>query len=55
MCKKSPQAAEIEFELRHTSLKLLKSAFFVRIFAFFFSPGLSKMQERTFIKQKTNK
>jgi hypothetical protein len=36
MCKKSPQAAEIEFELRHTFLKLLKSAFFVRIFAFFF-------------------
>ncbi|OMP93685.1 hypothetical protein BZP36_14185 [Raoultella terrigena] len=55
-CAKSRlPAAWINFELHHTLLKLLKSAVFAAVIAFFFPPDLSKMHMRTFNKQKTNK
>ncbi len=55
MCKKTPGADEMKFERCHTFAKLLESAIFERIMAFFFTSELSKMQQGTFIKQKTNK
>ncbi len=55
MCKKSPVCWPLEFDLCHISARLIKSAIFAPILTFFFLPDLSKMQIRTFNKQKINK
>ncbi|KKY82043.1 hypothetical protein OA43_17560 [Klebsiella variicola] len=55
MCKNVPAGGAAEFEASHTFASLVKSAIFVAIHPFFFPSDLSKMQERTFVKQKLYK